>query len=183
MRLVFFAAAIAVLGHATTPYQQLVERLRTARAIECRARTASGESVRILAARGGKLRLESPQRTIVSNGSVVWNYVPAQKTVTISSYAPGSGATFDRIAFELLDQYQPVQESISHVTVRPRSEPLYGVRSITLEFHRSSLRALTVDHISGTERWQIQSLRFDPQLSQASFEFTVPPNVEVMDIR
>ncbi|MCX8050427.1 MAG: outer-membrane lipoprotein carrier protein LolA [Chlorobi bacterium] len=176
----FLAATIAL---ATTPYDRLVERLKQARSIECRAVTSSGERIRILAARGGKIRMESPQRTVVSNGSTVWNYVPSRKTVTVSSFVAGTAATFDRIAFELIEQYRPETKSTEHVVLRPAAEMLYGVRSIVLEFADRTLRAITVEHTTGTERWTLRSVRYNPPTPSDAFEFTVPVGVEVIDMR
>lgn len=176
----FFLMALATLP--TTPYQRLVERLKNANALECRVAAGNHRQIRIIAARDGKIRMESAERTIVSNGTTVWNYLPSRKTVTIA-WASTAGATFDRIAFELINKYHPVEQNTTCVVLRPTGEPRYGVQQIVLEFRQHHLRTITITHATGTEHWVIRSLRFNPPLSTNTFEFTVPAGVEIVDLR
>ncbi len=169
--------------HATTPFEQLTEQIRRSTALECRLRSSTGEDVRIVATRGGKYRVESKERTVVSNGSVVWNYLPTQKTVTIASLPSNGSVTFDRVVFELLQRYTAEQQQRGRVILRPTGEPLYGVQRIVLDFRGSALRTLAIELQSGIQQWQIRSLRFDRRVSEEQFEFSVPAGIEIIDMR
>lgn len=178
-----FSIVIAVsTALATTPYQRLVEQVNKAYALECRVATNDRQQIRIIAAREGKLRMESADRILVSNGTTVWNYMPARKMVTIAR-ATTTGATFDRIAFELINEYRPIEQNTRRVVLRPIGEPRYGVQQIALEFQQHRLRTITITHVSGTEQWLVQSLRFNPPLQATTFDFTAPVGVEVVDLR
>ncbi|GIV54778.1 MAG: hypothetical protein KatS3mg039_1296 [Candidatus Kapaibacterium sp.] len=168
---------------AASPFEQLVTQVRTATALQCQLRSSSGEDIRIVATRGGKLRLESKQRTVVSNGAIVWNYVPGQNTVTIAPVPSSGNATFDRVVFQLLERYRVEQQSSGRVILVPTGEPVYGVRRLVLDFRSGRLRALTIEATGGSEQWQVRSLRFNPAVSAEQFEFTVPVGAEVVDMR
>ncbi|MCX7929510.1 MAG: hypothetical protein N2663_02145, partial [Chlorobi bacterium] len=162
LSIVYVVVLILAAAHVTaavTPYHQLVERLRRAMTLECHVITGTNERMRIIAARGGKFRMESAQRIVVSNGEVVWNYVPTRTTVTVSSANSGSSATFDRIAFELIERYRITESSPNRVILLPSEKTLYGVRRIVLEFRKQKLAAIVVEHSGGQEQWQIRSLR------------------------
>lgn len=182
LRMLFLTAlsALACIAH---PYEQLLKQLRAAKVLSCRFVNAAGETISLVAARNGKLRLESRSRTVVCNGTTVWNYAPAQNLVTISPYKPTATASFERILFELVEMYTPTEHDQQHVVLRPTAQPLYGVQSIRLEFQGIKLSAVAIEHSVGKERWRIYQLRFNPPVAPTIFEFTPPPGVEQISLQ
>lgn len=184
MRAVVFGilACLLNLYAAESPLEHLVEQIRKSNAVECRLRSSSGDQYYLVATRNGKYRFEGADRIIVSNGTVVWNYAPSQKTVTIARVPPTGSGTLDRIVFEVLERYR-AEHRRDRVVLRPSGEPLYGVQRIVLDFRGRLLQGLTVEYSTHREQWRIRSLRFDPPLASERFEFSVPPGVEVVDLR
>lgn len=169
---------------AATPYEQLLARIANARSIVCTARADGGKTVRIVATRQGRFRFESDEQQVVGNGRVVWNYRPAIKTVTIAPVSQQALSDILHLASNLAAHYRKTRATNSTVVLHPSDgAAMYGIEQLVLRFRGSRLHTVTITRSSGAERWHIRSLQFDRSVSDSMFVFSVPPGVEIVDMR
>ncbi|GIV56880.1 MAG: hypothetical protein KatS3mg040_1648 [Candidatus Kapaibacterium sp.] len=172
------------LALAATPYEQLLARIAHARSITCTAIADEGETIRIVATRQGKFRLESNEQQIVCNGEVVWNYRPATKTVTIAPVSQQALNDLFRLADKIAADYRATNATSSMVVLRPSNRgAMYGIEQLELRFRGNRLHTVTITRANGTKRWRIRALEFDRSTSDSTFVFVPPAGVEVIDMR
>ncbi len=177
-------SSISGVAGAATPYEQLLDRIAKARSIACTAIADGGKTLRIVATRDGKFRLESDDQHVVSNGVVVWNYRPSTKTVTIAPVSRHALNDLLHLANNIAGRYRATFPTNSTVLLRPADgAAMYGIEQLELRFRGSRLHTVAITRASSTERWRIHSLEFDRSPSESTFVFTIPAGVEVVDMR
>lgn len=177
-------SSLSGVAGAATPYEQFLDHIAKARSIACTAIADGGKTLRIVATRDGKFRLESDEQQVISNGVVVWNYRPTIKTVTIAPLSQQALNDLFRLADNIAARYRATRTTNSTVLLRPaEGAAMYGIEQLELRFRGRRLQTVTITRASGTERWRIRSLEFDRSLSESTFVFTIPAGVEVVDMR
>jgi outer membrane lipoprotein-sorting protein len=176
--------ALVQQGAGSTAYEQLLSRITGARSIACTAVSTNRETVRIIATRQGKFRIETAKQLIISNGTIVWNYSPSTNTVTVTSASQQTTQNILHVVQTMSQRYRITTKSATTVTLRPSDgTPYYGIEQLALGFRAQRLISLTITRAGQTERWQIRSLEFDRLIPDTVFVFTPPPDVEVVDMR
>lgn len=157
-----------------------------------------GSSVhgKLLLKRGNKFLIELPDRTIVCNGKTLWNYTPHEKKVVVNTYFESP----DALSPEKLLQAFPVNysptlkkenrsngESQYVLTLVPKEEKdiVGGLQKIQMKLIQRGMKLTEMEISDGTTTrgWTFSELKTDVDVSDSAFEFEVPKEVRVIDLR
>ncbi len=150
--------------------------------------TAKGS---IQARKGGSHRIVLPDRTLVSNGKIIWNAVAASKTVVIEPVKKRAGEfSLDQIFFVVFSAYTATvtKTTSSGGTIRltppDASMKIGNVDVLDLVVSNNGLVSSIVVHEgSNTTTWKISELKINPALKENSFTFSVPGGWQTVDLR
>lgn len=143
---------------------------------------------------GDRYRVETPGQVVVTDGSTTWIYSPADQQVVIDSAETSDGPitpeTFlDESAqrYEVTDRQARVVDGTPHVRLSLSSTTAESRFQEALLWVRRSDRIVTrlraTDHDGATFDLQLRNLRVNPSLTDSTFSFRAPDNVEVVDLR
>lgn len=142
-----------------------------------------------------KLDFSDPEGdVIVSDGSHFWIYYPSvdAKQVVRAPAGNGGGAVDLQAQFvgdpaqRFAVDYQGAQElggRRTHVmTLVPRSDPAYKRMKVWIDAQDHLIRRFQItENNENIRTFELSGLRVDPQLSDAIFRFTPPPQAQVVD--
>jgi outer membrane lipoprotein carrier protein len=144
--------------------------------------------------RPNKYRIELGHQTIVTNGSVVWSYAPANKQVLIDRYKENlNSLSPDQFLLNLPSRYsatllgkEPLGRGQTYtLKLIPKDDQSF-VKSIKVWVEDSSwvVRRVQIVDVNDTETlYTIHEIKLNTQVSDALFSFTPPPGTEVVDLR
>lgn len=181
---------------AQSVHQAWAAKLRAATSLRVAARSSllSGARILVTAAKPHKYRIELSDRTIVSNGSKVWNYSVERNSVVVSKLKTGvSAMSVETLLFDVIAAYKPVSlknnnNSSGGSTYALRLEPAgsekYGVRSMEITMDRATkrFRSILVELAQGKQSWDVESMALNVPVSKSVFEFRLPTNCEVVSM-
>ncbi len=143
---------------------------------------------------GDRYRLETPERTVVADGTTSWLYDPAQKRVMIDAVEPGTTTlTPARLLTEIPTGWRPTlvgttTEAGSRVyqlsLMPPRPDPTLERMTLWVAERGWTIRRVAVQtRAAGALTYRVASVDFKPSLPAARFSFTAPAGVKVVDLR
>jgi outer membrane lipoprotein carrier protein len=147
--------------------------------------------------KGNRYRIESQQQTLVTDGKTIWLYTPASKQVLIDSYKDDP-RTFspERMLLGLPKNFQATlltEDALaSGATYVLKLAPKKNTESVKLFKSLKvwvlekdwSLRKIEYIDLNDTRTlYSLSSLQFDTGVADDVFRFTVPANVDVVDLR
>lgn len=149
--------------------------------------SASGQ---LALSRPGRFRwdyLQPFERVIVADGERLWLYEADLDQVTVRRMDAGLGATPAALltgSIDILEGFEHLgsetAEELLWVTLGPRSDTA-DFESIRLGFDDQELTALILsDRLGQTTRVRFAAIERDPELDPELFNFTVPPNADVI---
>jgi len=145
---------------------------------------------------GNKYRVQTPDQTVVSDGSTTWIFTPADSQVVVNDADKGSGRiTPETFLTTSTDRYD-VESSTSTTRLGARhllldvtgTDPSARFASVRLWVRRSDrlvTRMQATDRDGSTIDLRMRDLTVNPDRLRAEtpFRFSPPENVEVIDLR
>jgi outer membrane lipoprotein carrier protein len=157
----------------------------------------SGQETKVegtLVVRGDSYRVETPERTLVTNGETTWVYNPMDNQVIINDYAQ-SEASFSPETlfanyterFAVTDQREERLNGTRHAVLelQPRRDDDL-IQSATLWINPgtttiSQLRV--VDRNGTTSTFELEDVDLRPSIADGTFTYTPPADADVVDLR
>lgn len=146
---------------------------------------------RMVAKRGGLYRVVLGDRTVVSNGTTVWNATASTKTVIVSDYRPTStDVSIERVFFDVMSVYRSSVVSSKNGTTVIRLEApdtqaqIAGISRVDLTCNSN----LVVSHVSITSQgavsnFAISKISTNAKVTESTFTYNVSKGWQVVDIR
>jgi outer membrane lipoprotein-sorting protein len=153
--------------------------------------TSSGFKGMMYAMRGGKYRIELGERSIISDGQVVFNVQYSTKTVIINEYDVNTDdVSVEKILFTLLNVYRAevIKNTSKIVLIRllpPNMDvTIAGVDKVELTCTKTlDLRSIDVYNNSSRTTWSVQNLKLNKKINSAQFTFNPPAGWQTVDLR
>ncbi len=187
----------ATLQKAREAVAALAEKHRNAAAFtlafESRATSAAGDPMppvrgTLVAADSGRFRLTHAQGVVVSDGRTVWQHFPSTKQVVIRPASESGDGDAGGVLLRFL-QARAVDAARAagglRVTLDPASvgENLDSL-VLLLSADGKTVRGLETEDPAGNRvSYKVTSLRYDARPGRGAFEFKVPAEAEVVDMR
>ena len=136
-----------------------------------------------------KLRLETEEQTIVTDGDTVWTFVPENKQVIVSSWEQWQDPLTQLLKYT--ESYQPTYEGMEKVQkskcylvqLLPEQE---GEEIVQIELwvdrKKWLPRKLEYLDLNGNVTSYLLSIKVNLDFEDSLFEFTAPKGVETVDI-
>jgi outer membrane lipoprotein-sorting protein len=149
----------------------------------------------LLAKKGNKYILSLGNRKIYCDGKNIWNYIPTNKNVIISSFEEhGESVSIEKIFFQFTNSYKPAKlyknqssnsESSSILELVPKNESENEITMIKLNINPNTLDIHNVILVRNynEESWAISNLKLNPSTADNKFIFNIPEKVETIDLR
>ena len=139
-----------------------------------------------------KLRLQTDDQTLVSNGEVLWTYSPFTNQVVINKIDKSGGTILPSdFLFEypkdynsiLVDEDKFEGEYLILLTPKDRSSFVTTIR-IWLDDEDFLIRNIEYKDINGNvTSWEVTEIDIEPNFDESHFEFNMPSGAEVIDLR
>lgn len=141
-----------------------------------------------------KLRLEQADQTIVSDGTSVWTYAPSNKQIIVTSVNQTTWRLRpDDFLFRYTEQYtatlmgeETIDGALYYVLKLTAKEPSTEPSDVKIwvDSKQWLTRKVVLTDDSGSETTiRFTGIRINPVLPAHLFKITVPPGVEVVDLR
>jgi outer membrane lipoprotein carrier protein len=157
----------------------------------------AGDSTRIegtVTLSGDRYRVETPGQTVVTDGETTWIYSPADSQVVVDDAAADEGPiTPETFLDESAQQYEVTDRRTQTVAGTPHV--VLSLTSTTSEarFRDASLWVRQADRLvtrlratdlnGATFDLRLRDLQVNPSLSDSTFSFRPPGDIEVVDLR
>lgn len=138
-------------------------------------------------------RIETPERLVVCDGETVWNYTPAAGQVLVTSYGDRNlSPTLKDLISDYLEGYVPYYirpDSVSgrrcHLIKLVPKDPEEGTEVfLWVDGRRWVVRKLSYsDEIGNETTYLLKNVKINPKLEGKIFDFEVPEDAEVVDLR
>lgn len=168
------------------------QRYQGLKSVRCTFNGSANQRGALAAIRGGKFRLTTSDRVIVSDGSSVYNATPSTKTVIVNRFNPkATDVSIERVFFDVLTIYRASVQSSKGGTTTLRLVPpastsvVYGVRELLVVISTSSLAitSITATTDAGQFTFAISQLKINTAVPASTFTYAVPQGWEVIDLR
>jgi outer membrane lipoprotein carrier protein len=159
----------------------------------------AGDSLRVRGSvllSGNKYRVQTPDQTVVSDGSTTWIYTPADSQVVVNDADAGdSRITPETFLTASTDRYEATSTTSAsrlgtpHVLLNvSATDPSARFESVRLWARRSDrlvTRMQATDRDGSTIDLRLRDLTVNPDVLRdgTPFRFSPPPDVEVIDLR
>ncbi len=141
-----------------------------------------------------KYRVETPNQTIVTDGSTVWSYSPASQQVLIDRYKENEGSlTPERLLTGAAGGFQPAlvgkgrlgKSDVVEIKLIPLSDQgLISAVRLWIDEHDWMVRqAEIVDANDKETTYTVQQSRINIGLPDSRFSFQPPEGTDVVDLR
>lgn len=140
-----------------------------------------------------RFRVEDDTKTVVTNGKVVWMYVPENRQVQISAFSnenedfPSPAGIFEKYASKRKAGYvgvDSVDDRICDVIVLPAPKPDENEVKVWVDRKLSfPLKTLETSPNGDTVQYTVHDLRMNAPLNNSVFTFVPPAGVETIDMR
>jgi len=143
---------------------------------------------------GNKYRVETPAQTVVTNGTTTWIYSPADSQVVVndadaetSTITPQAFLTTSAEAYNVTSTRSATRGGTPHHVVSLSAAGSSArFKEATLWVRRSDqiiTRLRATDRNGATLDLRLRDIVVDPSLDAATFSFSAPRGVEVVDLR
>lgn len=195
------SAIIAAACFAVTPIRAIAtddivarfqQRYQGLKSVRCTFNGSANQRGTLAAIRGGKFRLTTGDRVIVSDGSSVYNATPSTKTVIVNRFNPkATDVSIERVFFDVLTIYRASVQSSKGGSTTLRLVPpastavVYGVRELLVVISTSSLAitSITATTDAGQFTFAISQLKINTAVPASTFTYAAPQGWEVIDLR
>ncbi|WP_103026432.1 LolA family protein [Salinibacter altiplanensis] len=143
---------------------------------------------------GNQYRVETPTQTVVTDGATTWIYSRADSQVVVntaeaeaSTLTPQTFLTTAAAKYDLTSTRSASRNDVPHeVLALTAANSSARFEEATLWVRRSDrivTRLRAADQNGSTLDLRLRSIRIDPRINGDPFSFSVPENVEVVDLR
>ncbi|MCH7818644.1 MAG: outer membrane lipoprotein carrier protein LolA [Candidatus Marinimicrobia bacterium] len=139
-----------------------------------------------------KLRLQTDEQTLVTDGDLIWTYSSFTNQVVINKIDKSGGTIFPSdFLFEypkdynskLVDENKFKGEYLILLTPKNRSSFVTAIR-IWLDDKDFLIRSIEYKDINGNVTlWEVTEMDIEPNFGDSHFDFETPPGAEVVDLR
>lgn len=157
----------------------------------------AGDSTRIegtVTLSGDRYRVETPGQTVVTDGETTWIYSPADSQVVVDDAAADEGPiTPETFLDESAQQYEVTERRTQAVEGTPHVVLSLASTTSEARFREASLwvrrsdrlvtRLRATDLNGATFDLRLRDLQVNPSLSDSTFSFRPPDDIEVVDLR
>jgi outer membrane lipoprotein carrier protein len=139
-------------------------------------------------------RIESDERTFVTDGKTVWSYSPANKQVLIDTYKEDE-RSFSPERFLLSapkdfyaailgkEKLQGRSVIVLKLTPKDDSSPTKSLKLWVDDSQWTLWKAEVIDRNENLTTYTVTEIRLNVSLADSTFNFIAPPGVEVVDLR
>jgi outer membrane lipoprotein carrier protein len=145
---------------------------------------------KIFISKGNKIRLELKNSTIISDGTVLWNYNKGQKKVVINNASVSDPSSFS------VDKFLYDYPSKSVVTLEKEDDHdvlvLIPQKDSNMNFNKTKIRVnrdyliieVSIENLPGTmTNLQFSNYKLNQNLPESRFIFSPPEGTNVIDLR
>jgi outer membrane lipoprotein carrier protein len=145
---------------------------------------------KIFISKGNKIRLELKNSTIISDGTVLWNYNKGQKKVVINNASVSDPSSFS------IDKFLYDYPSKSVVTLEKEDDHdvlvLIPQKDSNMNFNKTKIRVnrdyliieVSIENLPGTmTNLQFSNYKLNQNLPESRFIFSPPEGTNVIDLR
>ena len=192
-------AALVAQYDASSLYNELNKKIENVSTISLKF-TVNGQTGfkgALKAKKGNKFIIETPANKIICDGKTIWNYSESEKKVVINNYEQNSqGSSVEKFFFSFFQKYKP--QSLKKETsskgkfsyilglipdTKVKDQDLFKEVKIWLSTDNLSIQRLQFDDGSNKQTWNLSNLNINPSLSDKSFRFIPPKDIEIIDLR
>ena len=149
----------------------------------------------VMMKKGNKYRVESQQQTLVTDGHTVWVYTPVNGQVLIDSYRENTSAfSPEKFLVGLPKNFHAtyIEDNTSGsgpnvvLKLQPKSDSQKSVKSLKVWIDPANWSIAKVEYFDLNETrtvYSMSAITFNAGVPEKQFTFTVPPGVEVVDLR
>jgi chaperone LolA len=141
-----------------------------------------------------KYRIETEQQTVVTDGTTSWLYSKVNKQVIIDNFKEDrSGISPDKFLLSISDEYIPIilkveqdnKRKVYVLKLTPKSEDA-AIESAKIWVSDDDLQIIKVEiiDVNGTvTTYNVRSVKINSGVDDSIFQFSIPSNVRVVDLR
>lgn len=152
----------------------------------------------VKAKRGNKYILKSEGHEFICNGKTIWNYDYQNNKVIKSEFeAQNSEASLENIFFSFIKDYYPdnlytensskAGSSYSVLVLKPKNEKkkISGIKELKLNLNIKSLNisAIYITQKNKTHGWNITGINTNIKIPDSYFNFKIPKNAKVIELK
>ena len=145
---------------------------------------------KIFFSKGNKLRVELKNSTIISDGTILWNYNKGQKKVVINN-ASGSGPssfTIDKFLYDYPSKSGITLEKEDNrdvLVLVPQKDNNMNFKKTKIWINQDYLiLEVSIENLSGTiTNLQFSNYKLNQNLPESRFTFSPPEGTNVIDLR
>jgi outer membrane lipoprotein carrier protein len=145
---------------------------------------------KIFISKGNKLRLELKNSTIISDGTILWNYNKPQKKVVINnaSGSDPSSFTIDKFLYDYPSKSDVTLEKEDNHDVLllvPQKDNNMNFKKTKIWVNQDYLiLRVSIENLSGTiTNLQFSNYKLNQNLPESKFTFSPPEGTNVIDLR
>jgi outer membrane lipoprotein carrier protein len=145
---------------------------------------------KIFYSKGNKLRLELKNSTIISDGTIIWNYNKGQKKVVINNTSSSDPSFFstDKFLYDYPSKSSVTLENDDNHNVLvliPQKESNLNFKKAKIWVNQDFLIIrISIENLSGTIiNLQFSSYKLNQNLPASMFTFSPPEGANVIDLR
>lgn len=147
------------------------------------------------AKKGNKYILSFGNKIIYCNNKIIWNYSPTNNSVIISNYDDSNESiSIEKIFFQFTEDFKAEKlyknqisnnESSTILELIPKNSNQSDISKIKISINTNNLNISNVVIVSNynEESWKISNLKLNTNIDDNRFDFKVPENVEIIDLR
>ncbi len=147
-------------------------------------------SGKIFFSKGNKLRLELKNSTIISNGTILWNYNKGQKKVVINSASGSdpSSFTIDKFLYDYPSKSGvSLEKEDNHdvLVLVPQKDNDMNFKKTKIIVNQDYLIIeVSIENLSGTfTNLQFSNYKLNQNLPESKFIFSPPEGTNIIDLR
>jgi chaperone LolA len=145
-------------------------------------------------AKDDRFRMESDERTIVTDGKTIWSYSPLNRQVVIDFADKSSNAILPREFLfsyakkyyaNILREYEEGEVEWTVVKLTPRPEYRSALRYIKIWLRKDKWLVKKIDYVDlngNTTTFVVKSLKVLKNVNPEVFHYTPPENVRVVNL-
>lgn len=152
----------------------------------------NGFSGNLIAKKGNNYKMEIGERIIICNGKTIWNYSPKDNKVVISDFEKErDNISLEDIFFTFIKNFEI--DSLTHfkddsylirLKTMDSSNFINDISEINLKISKFFIiQSIQIIENSETLTWQIKNLNCTNHFKDNEFEFKLPKNCSIIDLR
>jgi outer membrane lipoprotein-sorting protein len=173
-------------------HRQIKEKYSSMESLSLKFTLDGGNYGELKAKKGNKYQIVMNDRIITCNGSKVWNYSIADKTVIISRFdAKMKDVSLEDIFFDLIKNSKAISlnstsssKGESQYELEIQAEKNKNIQKLILvvDKNTSEIKAIKINMNNVSQKWFINAISTSSKLPDTIFNFTAPKDAEVVDM-